>query len=952
MERSVESVIGCGRRMRSAQSSSSVQRLQILTILAMMVGTSAAGGVVGTLPDYNKIGNELALRMDSAPPGTQIPVLIHLDGRPGVLNSDQTAFRIHPALPPVWSVAVSQIREMAAGRTLMVVEVANAIWTRLETREIAELSNEWWVKSLDYYWDTLQPRAHGDPWNDAVDNIVNLSPLYGQGFDGTGIVIGHVDSGITQNHPALSGGGFTQIEPWVGGPASNNGAQYDFCWDTDFIPNSGDSSETGNNVWVADDLVGHGTGTATLMVGRDPMLGPPPLTYEGFSSGATLAVAKIFCSPGEPNAQGEPGAPPGTLLMQEGIKWLVLEDFNNDGIVPDVDIIQSSVGASFHVSGPTCDTPIAGDGNDPLSAIASWVVNMGVPFVQAANDQLPPNPCPGITNPALGTPESSLDVISVGALDANAQGWLSNQVAAYSARGPTSDGRRGPDLVAPGGNSAAGCWCLLMGQVGGGYGRAAGTSFAAPIVSSIVAILLEKNPTWTPAQVYASLAVTADHAAGPDNTFGYGIPDANAASGYANHLAVSNTQNFGSSGLGDMAASSGKIHVVADGEYYRSPNGGTTWGWEYSLGNWETKIAAYGHKVYALWPDGGNLKFRFSPDGGSTWYDKQGGTQNGIQTIVSSGTVGGWSSGIGDPAITADASGVYIVFADSRGTMNEIFYTMSDDGGQTWCGQPTACGTTDVQISSGLGSSSVFPTITVDDFSGSSSNGIVVAGWHDYRDSHTDAGCQCWLITPQVYAVITGDYGDAWTTEFRLSGPGGGGVPDYKAMNPNIDLNNGIMAVVWEEERSDDVQMPTGATPPWTDDLGATNNKIVYGEWRFNALTSNFDLIVYQRRLSYHSTVTGSQSVFGVVATMPNSQATDVYVAYQNGWNNAWESPRLKKGVNAGIDWFPDQSWGTSPSENLVLRVDNTQGSVVHFLRISGNGIVYERIFDWTSGTL
>ncbi|MCH8284459.1 MAG: S8 family serine peptidase, partial [Chloroflexi bacterium] len=60
-----------------------------------------------------------------------------------------------------------------------------------------------------------------------------------------------------------------------------------------------------------------------------------------------------------------------------------------------------------------------------------------------------------------------------------------------------------------------------------GYTIGQGTSFSAPLISGLVALLLEKNPAWSPADVSKALLWTAQDfgADGPDNFYGYGIAD-------------------------------------------------------------------------------------------------------------------------------------------------------------------------------------------------------------------------------------------------------------------------------------------------------------------------------------------------------------------------------------------------------------------------------------------
>ena len=82
------------------------------------------------------------------------------------------------------------------------------------------------------------------------------------------------------------------------------------------------------------------------------------------------------------------------------------------------------------------------------------------------------------------------------------------------------------DLAAPG---CVGATTI----VGGGYSSACGTSFSAPIVAGVAALVLSLNPTLTPAQVTDVLRQSADDRgpAGWDPAYGYGRVNAAKAVG-------------------------------------------------------------------------------------------------------------------------------------------------------------------------------------------------------------------------------------------------------------------------------------------------------------------------------------------------------------------------------------------------------------------------------------
>jgi len=85
-------------------------------------------------------------------------------------------------------------------------------------------------------------------------------------------------------------------------------------------------------------------------------------------------------------------------------------------------------------------------------------------------------------------------------------------IAPYSSQGPTNDGRIKPDL------SAASNFSNFS------EGMFNGTSAATPVVAGAAAVLLGANPTWTPAQLVATMRgqVVDRGVPGPDNVYGTG----------------------------------------------------------------------------------------------------------------------------------------------------------------------------------------------------------------------------------------------------------------------------------------------------------------------------------------------------------------------------------------------------------------------------------------------
>jgi hypothetical protein len=122
------------------------------------------------------------------------------------------------------------------------------------------------------------------------------------------------------------------------------------------------------------------------------------------------------------------------------------------------------------------------------------------------------------------TPADALDIIAAGAVDS------SNNLAPWSSRGPTSDGRVKPDVVAQGVED-------FGANVAGGYNSydvGDGTSFATPIASGVGALLLSAYPFLTNVQARNIILETSANSSSPDNNIGYGLISAERAVSFPN----------------------------------------------------------------------------------------------------------------------------------------------------------------------------------------------------------------------------------------------------------------------------------------------------------------------------------------------------------------------------------------------------------------------------------
>lgn len=132
----------------------------------------------------------------------------------------------------------------------------------------------------------------------------------------------------------------------------------------------------------------------------------------------------------------------------------------------------------------------ATDGTSREARACDTVWNLGMTVVKSAG-----NSGPG--KRTLTTPADAKGVIVVGATDRRG-----TTIGSYSSRGPAG-ARKRPHLVAPGGSLAEGLKGLLPGGGVGGVGY--GTSYAAPHVTGIAALFLQKNRLQAPDDLRAAL---------------------------------------------------------------------------------------------------------------------------------------------------------------------------------------------------------------------------------------------------------------------------------------------------------------------------------------------------------------------------------------------------------------------------------------------------------------
>jgi subtilisin family serine protease len=266
---------------------------------------------------------------------------------------------------------------------------------------------------------------------------------------------------VTASYGALTGVGVkiaildTGIDP--------THADFFFPNGTSKILNATDFSDSGHTY----DGNGHGTHCASIAAGTGAASGG---TYVGVAPNAMLLNAKVL-------GDGGSGL---TSWAVSGVQWAV-----NQG----ASILSMSFGAGVSVT----------DGSDAMSQAVDWATSQGIVCCVAAGNYGPS--AESITSPACAK-----TAITVGSCDST------KTIASTSSRGPTTDYRIKPEVIAPGVNiiAARANNTSLGTPINQYYTRLSGTSMAAPHVSGAVALIKQAHPSWTVQQIKSALVESAN----------------------------------------------------------------------------------------------------------------------------------------------------------------------------------------------------------------------------------------------------------------------------------------------------------------------------------------------------------------------------------------------------------------------------------------------------------
>ena len=335
---------------------------------------------------------------------------------------------------------------------------------------------------------------------------VNAPQVWALGYTGQGIVLADLDTGVQWDHPALK----SHYRGWNGSSATHNYNWFD---------------STNLSVASPTDDQGHGTHTTGTMVGDDGAG-----TQTGVAPGSEWIACRNML------------AGSGSVSRYIACFQFALAPTDVNGNNPNPALAADVTSNSWTCWGESpwneqgCLQP------DVLITATNALRSAGVMVVAAAGNE-GVNGCSTVGH----APGTYPRVLSIGATNVDA----TNSIAYFSSRGPsTYDGGLKPDLVAPGVS-------IYSSIPTNSYGSMQGTSMATPHVAGVVALMWSAAPGLlgdiddTEAILrHTAAPLTTSETCGsvsggivPNNTYGYGLVDAQAAVSEALHEKIVATAN-------------------------------------------------------------------------------------------------------------------------------------------------------------------------------------------------------------------------------------------------------------------------------------------------------------------------------------------------------------------------------------------------------------------------
>ncbi len=301
------------------------------------------------------------------------------------------------------------------------------------------------------------------------NDLSEIPAVHNLGIDGKGVIIGILDTGFRwKTVPSLQ--------------TKNVIAEYDFVFkDANTANESNDRSDQDR----------HGTRVFSIMAGNEPgkLIGP--------AYASSFLLAKTEDIRVEVNSEEDNYA--------AALEWMESKG---------VDITSSSLGYRVFDKEQTSYSYQDMNGFTTIVAkAANLAFDRGVSTFTAAGNE-------GMD--LISSPGDAFNMITVGAVSST------NSLASFSSRGPSSDGRIKPEIVAQG----VSVYHAIEGTAN--YGSGNGTSYATPIAAGIAGLLKSAYPHLNNRQIRNIFLESGDNKTVPNNERGWGLISAKRAINYPN----------------------------------------------------------------------------------------------------------------------------------------------------------------------------------------------------------------------------------------------------------------------------------------------------------------------------------------------------------------------------------------------------------------------------------
>ena len=317
----------------------------------------------------------------------------------------------------------------------------------------------------------VYPSIRYRPQLDRSPQQIGAPALWGPGLEnaGQGMKIAIIDEGIDQTHPLFSPAGYTMPPGFPKGQRAYTSAKVIVArafpparptWKHASKPFDPVHSSHGTHV------AGIAAGNASTQAAGTRISGVAPRAYLGNYKALTIPTDA---------------------------------DVGLDGNSPElVAAIEAAVRDGMDVINMSLGEPEIEPSRDIVAKALGAAARAGVvPVVSAGND------FEEFGRGSVGSPGATPEAITVAAVSTT-RGGADDVVAGFSSSGPTPLSLQlKPEVAAPGVG-------ILSAAPGKTYTQLSGTSMAAPHVAGAAALLLQRHPTWTPAQVKSALALTGD----------------------------------------------------------------------------------------------------------------------------------------------------------------------------------------------------------------------------------------------------------------------------------------------------------------------------------------------------------------------------------------------------------------------------------------------------------